>query len=92
MGKPRLGPVPGKATRGLREPRIARRLRHPGERLSQQAQRLDEMELRLRRALDEMVVGGIHTTLPLHQRLVDAKDVVDGHYDIHWLERFLADK
>ena len=52
----------------------------------------NECIMRLRRALDEMVVGGIHTTLPLHQRLVDAKDVVDGHYDIHWLERFLADK
>ena len=50
----------------------------------------NECIMRLRRALDEMVVGGVHTTLPLHQRLVDAKDVVDGNYDIHWLERFLA--
>ena len=50
----------------------------------------NECVMRLRRALDEMVVGGIQTTLPLHQRLVEAKDVVDGNYDIHWLERFLA--
>jgi acetyl-CoA carboxylase biotin carboxylase subunit len=50
----------------------------------------NECIMRLRRALDEMVVGGVNTTLPLHQRLVDAKDVVDGNYDIHWLERFLA--
>jgi len=50
----------------------------------------NECVMRLRRALDEMVIGGIQTTLPLHQRLVEAKDVVDGDYDIHWLERFLA--
>ncbi|RIJ15614.1 acetyl-CoA carboxylase biotin carboxylase subunit [Henriciella mobilis] len=50
----------------------------------------NECVMRLRRALDEMVIGGIQTTLPLHQRLVEAKDVVDGNYDIHWLERFLA--
>ena len=52
----------------------------------------NECIMRLRRALDEMVVGGVHTTLPLHQRLVEAQDVVDGNYDIHWLERFLAAK
>ncbi len=51
-----------------------------------------ECIMRLRRALDEMVVGGVNTTLPLHQRLVEAQDVVDGNYDIHWLERFLAAK
>ncbi|GGB61000.1 acetyl-CoA carboxylase biotin carboxylase subunit [Henriciella pelagia] len=50
----------------------------------------NECIMRLRRALDEMVVGGVNTTLPLHQRLVDAKDVVDGNYNIHWLEKFLA--
>ncbi|WP_300378504.1 acetyl-CoA carboxylase biotin carboxylase subunit [Henriciella sp.] len=50
----------------------------------------NECIMRLRRAIDEMVVGGIETTLPLHQQLVEAQDVVDGNYDIHWLERFLA--
>ncbi|MGB3625069.1 MAG: acetyl-CoA carboxylase biotin carboxylase subunit [Henriciella sp.] len=50
----------------------------------------NECVMRLRRALDEMVVGGVETTLPLHRRLVDAKDVVDGVYNIHWLEKFLA--
>lgn len=50
----------------------------------------NECVMRLRRALDEMVVGGVQTTLPLHRRLVDEKDVIDGNYDIHWLERFLA--
>ncbi|MDP3494794.1 MAG: hypothetical protein Q8R82_16915 [Hyphomonadaceae bacterium] len=44
---------------------------------------------RLRRALGEMVVGGVETTLPLHMRLVDNKDIQAGSYDIHWLEGFL---
>ena len=45
---------------------------------------------RLRRALDEFVVGGIETTLPLFQDLVRNEDVIAGDYDIHWLEKYLA--
>ncbi|MBI1338608.1 acetyl-CoA carboxylase biotin carboxylase subunit [bacterium] len=45
--------------------------------------------LRLKRALGEMVVSGVETTLPLHQRLVEEPDVLSGDYDIHWLEKFL---
>ena len=48
-----------------------------------------ECVMRLRRALEEMVIGGVNTTLPLHRRLVEASDVINGDYDIHWLERFL---
>ena len=47
---------------------------------------------RLRRALDEFVVDGIETTLPLFRDLVKNPDVVSGDYDIHWLEHYLADK
>lgn len=50
----------------------------------------EECLLRLKRALDEMVVSGVETTLPLHLRLVENKDVAEGDYDIHWLEQFLA--
>ncbi len=50
----------------------------------------NECLMRLRRALEEYVIGGIETTIPLHQRLVNATDFIDGDYDIHWLERFLA--
>ena len=46
--------------------------------------------MRLRRALDEMVVEGIETTLPLFRALVREKDIIDGDYHIHWLEEFLA--
>ncbi len=50
----------------------------------------NECLMRLRRALEEYVIGGIETTIPLHQRLVDAADFINGDYDIHWLERFLG--
>jgi acetyl-CoA carboxylase biotin carboxylase subunit len=45
---------------------------------------------RLRRALAEMVVDGIKTTLPLHQRIVEDREFQRGDYTIHWLERFVA--
>jgi acetyl-CoA carboxylase biotin carboxylase subunit len=45
---------------------------------------------RLRRAVDEFVVDGIKTTLPLFQRLIKEPDIIAGNYDIHWLEKFLA--
>jgi acetyl-CoA carboxylase biotin carboxylase subunit len=45
---------------------------------------------RLRRALDEYVVDGIETTLPLFRQLVRNPDIIDGQYDIHWLENYLA--
>ena len=43
---------------------------------------------RLRRALDEFVIGNINTTIALHQRLLDSKSFVEGDYDIHWLENY----
>ncbi|HXC88842.1 MAG TPA: acetyl-CoA carboxylase biotin carboxylase subunit [Stellaceae bacterium] len=50
----------------------------------------NECLMRLRRALEEYVIGGIETTIPLHQRLVEAPEFIDGDYDIHWLERFVG--
>jgi acetyl-CoA carboxylase, biotin carboxylase subunit len=50
-----------------------------------------EALMRLRRALDEFVVDGIDTTLPLFRRLVRNPDIQNGLYDIHWLEKFLAE-
>ncbi|MET0925038.1 MAG: acetyl-CoA carboxylase biotin carboxylase subunit [Xanthobacteraceae bacterium] len=49
-----------------------------------------ECLMRLKRALDEFVVDGIETTLPLFRALVREKDIIDGDYHIHWLEDFLA--
>jgi acetyl-CoA carboxylase biotin carboxylase subunit len=48
-----------------------------------------EALMRLRRALDEFIVDGIDTTLPLFRALVRNADVQNGQYDIHWLEEFL---
>lgn len=52
----------------------------------------NEALMRLRRALDELVVDGIETTIPLFQMLVREPDIIDGNYNIHWLEKFLAKK
>ena len=50
----------------------------------------NECLMRLRRALEEYVIAGVDTTIPLHRRLVTAQDFVNGDYDIHWLERFVG--
>lgn len=47
---------------------------------------------RLKRALNEMVIGGIETTLPLFEDLVEQDDIKSGNYHIHWLEEYLAGK
>ncbi len=49
-----------------------------------------ECMMRLRRALDEFVVDGVKTTLPLFRDLVGNADIANGDYDIHWLEKYLA--
>ena len=45
--------------------------------------------MRLRRALEEFVIEGVETTIPLHQRIIKDFDFIDGQYNIHWLEKFL---
>ena len=52
----------------------------------------NECLMRLRRTLLEFVVAGVDTTIPLHLDLIENKDVVDGTYDIHWLEKYIAAK
>ncbi len=47
--------------------------------------------MRLRRSLEEYVIGGIKTTVPLHQLLIANPDFINGEYDIHWLENFLKE-
>ncbi len=46
--------------------------------------------MRLKRALEEFVVDGVKTTVPLHQKLVDDPEFLDGAYTIKWLEEWLA--
>jgi acetyl-CoA carboxylase, biotin carboxylase subunit len=44
----------------------------------------------MRRALEEMVVDGVKTNIPLHQALLMQPDVINGDYSIKWLEEWLA--
>ncbi|HEV7352883.1 MAG TPA: acetyl-CoA carboxylase biotin carboxylase subunit [Brevundimonas sp.] len=48
----------------------------------------EECLARLKRSLGEMVVGGIDTTIPLFQKLLQEPDILSGDYDIHWLEKW----
>jgi len=50
----------------------------------------NECMMRLKRALSEFVIDGIDTTIPLFHELVRHPDVVNGMYDIHWLEKYLG--
>ena len=45
---------------------------------------------RLRRALEEFVVEGVKTTIPLHQALLEDPEFQKGDYTIKWLEEWLA--
>ncbi|MES2894519.1 MAG: acetyl-CoA carboxylase biotin carboxylase subunit [Pseudomonadota bacterium] len=49
----------------------------------------EECIARLNRCLGEMVVGGIETSIPLFQELLQQPDILAGKYDIHWLERWM---
>ncbi len=46
--------------------------------------------MRLRRALEEMVIEGVKTSVPLHQELLHQPDILSGEYSIKWLEDYLA--
>ena len=49
----------------------------------------NECLMRLKRALNEFVIDGIETTIPLFTDLINQPDIADGLYDIHWLEKYL---
>ncbi|OCC24944.1 acetyl-CoA carboxylase biotin carboxylase subunit [Croceicoccus estronivorus] len=48
--------------------------------------------MRLRRALEEMVIGGVKTSIPLHEALIQEPDFLNGDYSIKWLEQWLAQR
>ncbi len=50
----------------------------------------NECLMRLRRALEEIFVGGIKSNIELHRRLIAEPDFINGDYDIRWLERIVA--
>jgi len=50
----------------------------------------NECLMRLRRALEEFVIGGIDTTIALHGQIVTDQSFINGEYDIKWLESFVG--
>jgi acetyl-CoA carboxylase, biotin carboxylase subunit len=50
----------------------------------------NECLMRLKRCLNEFVIDGIETTIPLFVELVRHPDIANGMYDIHWLEKYLG--
>jgi acetyl-CoA carboxylase biotin carboxylase subunit len=52
----------------------------------------EEAIRRLRRAITETVVEGVKTTLPLHRWILDQPEFLSGNYNIHWLEKKLAER
>jgi acetyl-CoA carboxylase biotin carboxylase subunit len=48
--------------------------------------------MRLKRALEEMVIGGIKTSIPLHQKLLTDAKFLDGDYSIKYLEQWLSEE
>ena len=50
----------------------------------------NECLMRLRQALEEYVIDGLETTIPLHRRVIADPTFVNGEYDIRWLEDFAA--
>ncbi|HRQ81112.1 MAG TPA: acetyl-CoA carboxylase biotin carboxylase subunit [Azospirillaceae bacterium] len=50
----------------------------------------NECLMRLRRSIEEFVIGGVETTLPLHHRIIGESEFINGDYNIHWLERKLG--
>ncbi len=49
----------------------------------------DECIARTQRCLNEMVVSGVETTIPLFQDLLQQEDIRKGDYNIHWLEKWI---
>ena len=48
--------------------------------------------MRLRRALEEFVIEGVKTTIPLQQEIISQAEFIDGQYNIHWLEKYMDAK
>ena len=48
--------------------------------------------MRMRRALEEFVIEGVQTTIPLHQEIISQPEYIDGMYNIHWLEHYMKSR
>jgi acetyl-CoA carboxylase biotin carboxylase subunit len=50
----------------------------------------NECMMRLGRSLEEFVIGGVETTIPVHLALISNDSFINGEYDVRWLEDFVA--
>ena len=48
--------------------------------------------MRMRRALEEFVIDGVLTTIPLQQEITSQAEFIDGMYNIHWLEEYMKNR
>ena len=48
--------------------------------------------MRLRRALEEFIIMGVKTTIPLHEEIISQNEFIDGQYNIHWLTEYMNKK
>ena len=48
--------------------------------------------MRMKRALEEFVIDGVQTTIPLHQEIISQPEFIDGQYNIHWLEHYMESR
>ena len=52
----------------------------------------NEAIARLSRSLSELIIDGIDTTIPLFNELLNEDDIINGNYNIHWLEKWLEQR
>ncbi len=52
----------------------------------------NEAMARLRRSLSELIIDGVDTTIPLFDELLNEDDIINGDYNIHWLEKWLEQR
>ena len=52
----------------------------------------NEAMARLSRSLSELIIDGIDTTIPLFDELLNEDDIINGDYNIHWLEKWLEQR
>ena len=56
------------------------------------AENRNEAIARLSRSLSELIIDGIDTTIPLFEELLNEGDIINGDYNIHWLEKWLEQR
>jgi acetyl/propionyl-CoA carboxylase alpha subunit len=83
--------IVGAADKGLIGPAIVSRISARDREIAHFTVEDGNSDRRLKRALEEFVVEGMKTTVPLHQRIIRDEAFLSGDYTIKWLERWLEE-